>query len=124
MSCRPVEEVASYIYAADGATPRGGPADEQMGRKAVEAKIPVYNSGAFARRMVLQSYVVCSGRDVKFSQRRRLSSLNSGCLTIRHAVTGATSIFDDQAEGASFRPDEVMMFSGGWTLPAGAMEAA
>ena len=64
-------EIASYIYAADSAIPRGGKYRRAAGCSVAE-KAPVRDSGTAAQFVVFGSRSICACRDHQFSFRRRL----------------------------------------------------
>jgi 7-cyano-7-deazaguanine synthase in queuosine biosynthesis len=112
-------EVASYVYAADGATPRGGVSDAQMGawwrrkfRFIIPVRLPdVWSSNPMSSALV-ETLSFLSEDDYQFE----FQPLDN--------PPAVTDYFDFQnPEVASFTPDEVMLFSGGLDSLAGAVEA-
>jgi len=111
-------EVASYIYAADSAIPRGGPTDEQLGkrwRRKLRFVIPVRQQNIWSSDSVLAALVETLNflSDDEYEFEFRL-------LNNPPALKSYFEFPDTQATG--FRPDEVMLFSGGLDSLAGAIE--
>ncbi len=111
-------EVASYIYAADSAISRGGPTDEQLGkrwRRRLRFVIPVREPDIWSSDSVLSSMV------------ETLNFLSDDDYVLEFRAfnnpPALKSYFDfSDTEAAGFRPDEVMLFSGGLDFLAGAIE--
>jgi 7-cyano-7-deazaguanine synthase in queuosine biosynthesis len=111
-------EIASYIYAADSAISRGGPTDEQFGkrwRRKLRFVIPVRQPDTWSSDSVLSSLVetlnFLSDDDYVFEFR---SFSNPPALK---------SYFEfSDTEASVLKPDEVMLFSGGLDSLAGAIE--
>jgi 7-cyano-7-deazaguanine synthase in queuosine biosynthesis len=109
-------EVASYVYAADSAIPRGGKVDAQMGKRwrrnfrfVIPVRLPdLWSSSAVASTLVeTLSFLSDDSYKVEFQ-----SLANP---------TAVTEYFRF-AEEAAFKPDEVILFSGGMDSFAGAVE--
>src|ERR1051326_5523368 len=99
-------EIASYIYAADSAISRGGPSDEQLGkrwRRKLRFTIPVRERHIWSSDSVLVSLVETLGflsdDDYEFKFRS---------LADPPAVKSYFEFPDSEATG--FRPDEVVLF--------------
>lgn len=111
-------EVASYIYAADSATSRGGRKDAQMGarwRRKFRFVIPVRRPDIWSSDRVLPALVetlnFLSEDDYEFDFR----SLENPPSLEYH--------FDlPEGEGTAFTPDEVILFSGGLDSFAGTVK--
>ena len=104
-------EVATYIYAADSASSRGGKTDAQMGAR-WRRKLSVCDPGPPARSLVFGScYSLLSSRQSAFFQRTTTTS-SSAFLKIRQPVEGYFEFSGE--EPVRFTPDEVILFSGGW----------
>ena len=111
-------EVASYIYAADSAVPRGGTTDARMGarwRRKFRFVIPVRLPDLWSSDAVLSALVetlsFLSEDDYEFEFRP---------LNKPPSVTNYFQFPD--AEGTAFTPDEVILFSGGLDSFAGTVE--
>ncbi len=111
-------EVASYIYAADSAVPRGGTTDAKMGarwRRKFRFVIPVrlpdlWSSDAVSSALV-ETLSFLSEDDYEFEFR-----------PLKNPPT-VTNYFEfPDAEGTAFTPDEVILFSGGLDSFAGTVE--
>ena len=111
-------EIACYIYAADSAIRRGGPADEQMGlrwRRKLRFVIPV-------RRLDLWSSIPVASALVE-----TLSFLSEDEYEIEFRSLSEIPVVDTYfefpiEEATSFTPDEVILFSGGLDSLAGTVE--
>jgi 7-cyano-7-deazaguanine synthase in queuosine biosynthesis len=111
-------EIACYIYAADSAIRRGGPADEQMGmrwRRKLRFVIPV-------RRLELWSSIPVASALVE-----TLSFLSDDEYEIEFRSLSEVPVLDTYfefpiEEATSFTPDEVILFSGGLDSLAGTVE--
>jgi 7-cyano-7-deazaguanine synthase in queuosine biosynthesis len=111
-------EIASYIYAADSAIPRGGRADAQLGvrwRRQFRFLMPVRLPDLWSSNPVVsaleETLSFLSEDDYHFE---------FGPLLQRPP---ATAYFDlSITEDTSFVPDEVILFSGGLDSLAGAIE--
>jgi 7-cyano-7-deazaguanine synthase in queuosine biosynthesis len=111
-------EIACYIYAADSAILRGGPADAQMGmrwRRKLRFVIPV-------RRLDLWSSAPVASALVE-----TLSFLSEDEYEIEFRSLSEIPVVDTYfefptEEATSFRPDEVILFSGGLDSLAGTVE--
>ena len=111
-------EVASYIYAADSAIPRGGPIDAQMGarwRRKFRFVIPVRLPDLWSSDPVLSALV----ETLSFLSEDDYE-LEFGPLEDPPAVANYFEFPD--AEGTAFTPDEVILFSGGLDSFAGTIE--
>ncbi len=111
-------EIASYIYAADSAIPRGGLADNKLGaqwRRTFRFVIPVRNPELWSSTPLIEALI----QTVSF-----LSDDNYGfefCpLKNPHPVETYFSL--SKAPDAVFTPDEVILFSGGLDSFAGTVE--
>jgi hypothetical protein len=111
-------EVASYIYAADSAVPRGGRTDARMGarwRRKFRFVIPVRLPHLWSSNSVLSALVetlsLLSEDDYGFEFKP---------LENPPVVTNYFEFPD--AEGIGFTPDEVILFSGGLDSFAGTVE--
>jgi 7-cyano-7-deazaguanine synthase in queuosine biosynthesis len=110
-------EIATYVYCADRATSRGGPAQIGMGaawRRSFRFIIPVRNPDHWNRRNILEP--LCS----------TLSFLSEDDYAFEFEKTTNPVSFQDYLEfggdGASFKADEVVLFSGGLDSLSGAIE--
>jgi Queuosine biosynthesis protein QueC len=111
-------EVASYIYAADSAIPRGGRIDAQMGarwRRKFRFVIPVRLPDLWSSDSVLSALV----ETLSFLSEDDYE-LEFGPLENPPAVANYFEFPD--AEGTAFTPDEVILFSGGLDSFAGTVE--
>ena len=112
-------EIATYVYCADQAISRGGPAQVGMGadwRRSFRFIIPVRNPDHWNRRNVLEA--LCS----------TLSFLSEDDYEFEfEKVTNPVPIqeyleFSEADDGAAFKADEVVLFSGGLDSLSGAIE--
>ena len=112
-------EIATYVYCADQATSRGGPAQVGMGadwRRSFRFVIPVRNPDHWNHRSVLEP--LCS----------TLSFLSEDDYAFEfEKATNPVSFqdyleFGDDGGGAAFKADEVVLFSGGLDSLSGAIE--
>jgi hypothetical protein len=103
-------EIATYVYCADQATSRGGPAQAGMGadwRRSFRFVIPVRNPDHWNHRSVLEP--LCS----------TLSFLSEDDYAFEFEKATNPVPFQDYLEfgddggGAAFKADEVVLFSGG-----------
>lgn len=111
-------EVASYIYAADSAIPRGGRTDMQMGarwRRKLRFVIPVRLPDLWSSGPVSSALVETLGFLSEDDYELEFRPLDSP-----PAVAGYFEFPD--AEATAFKPDEVILFSGGLDSFAGAVE--
>ena len=109
-------EVASYIYAADGAIPRGGMVGAQMGKRwrrgfrfVIPVRLPDHWSSVASALVETLSFLSEDSYEFEF----------------RPLVDPPASVayFEfPQAEDVSFTPDEVILFSGGMDSFAGTVE--
>ena len=111
-------EIASYIYAADSAIPRGGNTDAQLGarwRRKLRFVIPVRQPNLWSSDPVLSALVetisFLSDDDYEFEFR---------LLENPPPVEGYFAFTGD--EDVRFTPDEVILFSGGLDSFAGTVE--
>lgn len=111
-------EVASYVYAADSAIPRGGMIDAQMGkrwRRNFQFVIPVRRPDLWSSLPVSSALVetlsFLSDDDYEFKFR-----------SLADPPPTADYFEFPDAEGTGFMPDEVILFSGGLDSFAGAVE--
>ena len=111
-------DVASYVYAADGALPRGGPTDEQMGarwRRKFRLVVPVRHPDLWAQDAISSALVetlsFLSDDEYQFEFEP---------LRERPPIEAYFS-FGAGAE-TSFVPHEVILFSGGLDSFAGVVE--
>ena len=112
-------EIASYVYAADSAISRGGITDAQMGarwrrnlRFVIPVRLPDLWSSSPVSAALVETLGFLSEDDYKFEFSRFIGPpVNTGYFE-----------FPD-SEGAEFRPDEVILFSGGLDSFAGTIEA-
>ena len=111
-------EVASYIYAADSAIPRGGRTDAQMGarwrrkfRFVVPVRLPDRWSSDPVTSALVETLSFLSEDDYELEFRR---------LDNPPAVAHYFEFPDAEATG--FTPDEVILFSGGLDSLAGTVE--
>ena len=111
-------EVASYVYAADSAIPRGGRTDAQMGahwrrklRFVIPVRLPELWSSEPVRSALVEtlSFLSDDEYELEFS---RLEDLPA--LAEYFEFSGADTI--------GFTPDDVILFSGGLDSFAGAVE--
>jgi hypothetical protein len=111
-------EVASYIYAADSAISRGGPTDERLGkrwRRKFRFVIPVREPDIWSSDSVLSS----------LAETLNFLSDDDYVLEFRsfNDPPALKSYFEfSDTEASGFRPDEVMLFSGGLDSLAGAID--
>jgi hypothetical protein len=112
-------EIATYVYCADQATSRGGPAQVGMGtdwRRSFRFVIPVRNPDHWNHRSVLEP--LCS----------TLSFLSEDDYAFEfEKATNPVPFqnyleFGDDGGGAAFNADEVVLFSGGLDSLSGAIE--
>ena len=115
---RQVLEIASYIYAADSAIPRGGNTDAQLGarwRRKLRFVIPVRQPNLWSSDPVLSALVetisFLSDDDYEFEFR---------LLENPQPVEGYFAFTGDK--DVRFTPDRVILFSGGLDLLAGTIE--
>ena len=111
-------EVASYVYAADGAILRGGRTDAQMGarwRRNFRFVIPVRRPDLWSSDLVLSALV----ETLNFLSEDRYE-FDFRPLDNPPAVAGYFEFPDTEATG--FTPDEVILFSGGLDSFAGVVE--
>ena len=111
-------EIASYVYAADSAVPRGGKTDAQMGarwRRKFRFVIPVRLADLWSSDPVLSALVEAlsflSEDDYGFEFR----PLENPPAMVNYFE------FPDE-EGTGFTPDELILFSGGLDSFAGTVE--
>jgi 7-cyano-7-deazaguanine synthase in queuosine biosynthesis len=111
-------EVASYIYAADGAIPRGGKTDPQLGarwRRKLRFVIPVRQPQLWSSDPVIESLVETIGflsEDDYWFEFRTFE--NPPAVEKYFPLSGS--------EDVRFTPDEVILFSGGLDSFAGTVE--
>lgn len=112
-------EVAAYVYAADSAISRGGPVASQMGhdwRRSLQFEVPVRRREIWedptTHRLLTETLGFLSEDTYSFAFHDHP----------RHGVEAAIP-FLDLSEDDAWRPDEVIMFSGGLDSLAGALEA-
>jgi hypothetical protein len=112
-------EVASYVYAADGAISRGGKIDAQMGarwRRHIQLVLPVRRPDLWSSNPVSSALVdtltFLSDDNYAFEFQPLVSP---------PAIETYFEFTD--AAGTAFRPDEVILFSGGMDSFAGAVDA-
>ncbi|MEJ8570762.1 7-cyano-7-deazaguanine synthase [Microbaculum marinum] len=110
-------EIAATVFAADGAIPRGGPTRPNMGEdwyRRFDLEIPVRNPELWQRTEVAaalcEAVETLTGDSVSF----RFMPAEPGPLQQRY--------LDFDPAGATFRADEVLLFSGGLDSLAGALE--
>jgi hypothetical protein len=111
-------EIASYVYAADSAIPRGGKTDAQMGarwrrnlRFVIPVRLPDLWSSDPVSAALVETLSFLSEDDYKFE------------FSPSQGLPITTNYFEfSDSEGAEFRPDEVILFSGGLDSFAGAVE--
>ena len=111
-------EVASYVYAADSAIPRGGEVDTQMGRRwrrKFRFKIPVRLPSLWSSDPVLSALVETLSFLSDDSYEFEFRALIDAPAMAKYAE------FKDKEETA-FTPDEVILFSGGLDSLSGAVE--
>jgi hypothetical protein len=111
-------EIASYIYAADGAIPRGGKTDSQLGarwRRKLRFVIPVRQPKLWSSDRVLAALVetvsFLSDDDYEFEFCLRENPLP---MERYFPLSGAKDV--------RFTPDDVILFSGGLDSLAGTVE--
>src|SRR4051812_4408091 len=111
-------EVATYVYAADSAVPRGGPTDVQFGaqwrrklRFIIPGRCPDFWSSGPVSSALVETLGFVSEDDYQFEFTSRIS---------RPAVQSYLEFSGENLEG--FAPDEVVLFSGGLDSFAGALE--
>ncbi len=111
-------EVASYVYAADSAIPRGGAIDAQMGKRwrrnfrfVIPVRLPDLWSSAPVSSALVEtlSFLSEDGYEFEFQP-----------LDDPPAVAEYFEFADSESTG--FTPDEVILFSGGLDSLAGAVE--
>lgn len=111
-------EIASYVYAADTAILRGGPADSQMGarwrrklRFVIPVRLPDLWASAPVATALVETLSFLSDEEYQFEFRS---------LCERPTLD---SYFEfHTAEATSFTPDEVILFSGGLDSLAGTVD--
>jgi hypothetical protein len=111
-------EVASYVYAADSATSRGGLVDAQMGkhwRRKFRFVIPVRQPELWSSELVSSALV------------ETLGFLSDDEYSFEFQDLGDPPAFQSylefpDADTAAFSPDEVILFSGGLDSFAGTVE--
>jgi hypothetical protein len=111
-------EIASYIYAADSAIPRGGSTDAQLGarwRRKLRLVIPARKPELWSSELVIASLIetvsFLSDDDYEFE------------FCLLKSPPPAESYFQlSGAADARFTPDEVILFSGGLDSFAGTIE--
>ena len=111
-------EVASYVYAADGAVTRGGPADEHLGarwRRRFRFVIPVRHPDLWSSAAVSSALVKTLGF---------LSDDDYAFVFCPAKSPAATTAYFELTGGPDhrFAPDEVILFSGGLDFFAGTVE--
>jgi 7-cyano-7-deazaguanine synthase in queuosine biosynthesis len=111
-------EVATYVYAADGAISRGGKTDAQMGarwRRRMRLVLPVRQPELWSSDPIASVLI----------ETLTFLSEDSYAFEFRPLVSppGIESYFDfADVPGTAFRPDEVILFSGGLDSLAGAVD--
>jgi len=112
-------EVAAYVYAADSAISRGGSVASKMGqewRRSLQFEVPVRRREIWedqtTHRLLTETLGFLSEDTYSFAFHDHP----------RHGVEAAIP-FLDLSEDDTWRPDEVIMFSGGLDSLAGALEA-
>ncbi|KRS13558.1 hypothetical protein XM53_06690 [Roseovarius atlanticus] len=110
-------EIAAVVYGADAAVSRGGPVDQQMGRKwhrRFIVDMPVRDRDFWARddvtRLLEETLMFLSGDRFEF-----------GFSQKRYPEAERSKFFKFDAE-SSWKADRVLMFSGGLDSFAGALE--
>jgi hypothetical protein len=111
-------EIASYIYAADSAIPRGGSTDAQLGarwRRKLRLVIPARKPELWSSEPVIASLIetvsFLSDDDYEFEF----------CL-LKNPPTAESYFQLSGATDVRFTPDEVILFSGGLDSFAGTIE--
>jgi hypothetical protein len=108
-------DIAAYVYAADSAVPRSGPTDTQMGarwRRRFRFVIAVREPGLWSQTEIASALAETLGflsdDDYQFQ------------FELLHGRPATEAYFPFQGRPeASFRPDEVVLFSGGLDSLAG-----
>lgn len=111
-------EVASYVYAADSATARGGRTDAQMGKRwrrkfrfVIPVRLPKLWSSESISSALVETLSFLSDDEYAFEFRR-----------LGNPPAVETYIEFPDADTASFSPDEVILFSGGLDSFSGTVE--
>jgi hypothetical protein len=111
-------EIASYVYAADGAIARGGKTDPQLGarwRRKLRFVIPVRQPNLWSSDPVLDALVETMGFLSDDDYRFKFCPLETPPAVERYfPLSGAKDV--------RFTPDEVILFSGGLDSFAGTVE--
>ena len=111
-------EVATYIYAADSAIPRGGPTDEQMGkrwRRKLRFVIPVRQPTTWSSDAVLSSLVETLSFLSDDDYELEFRSLNNPPARKSYFEFSGT-------EPTGITPNDVILFSGGLDPLAGVID--
>jgi hypothetical protein len=112
-------EVATYVYAADSAISRGGRADLQMGKRwrrrlqfVVPVRLPDLWSSPPVSSALVETLGFLSDDEYKFDFR-----------PLGNPPPLDTYFEFPEVDATSFKPDEVILFSGAWILSRGPLSS-
>jgi Queuosine biosynthesis protein QueC len=111
-------EIASYIYAADSAIPRGGLTDEKLGarwRRTLRFVIPVRNPELWSSTPLIEALI----QTASFLSD---DNYDFDFFPLKNPQPAETYFSLSNAPDAVFAPDDVILFSGGLDSFAGTVE--